>query len=81
MTMCKRYNFESQNSRHLLSNLVCSESFFESQLPDILALYETTQLILLILKDDFSFIQKDFASHLYGYLVYMQGDFPFDLSP
>ena len=75
---CKPDNFESHNSlklnftniRGLLSNFVDSESFLESNSPDILALCETT-LDDSIDSGNFSVIgylplvQKDSSTHMH----------------
>ena len=89
-------NFESRNSlklsftniRGLRSNFVNSESFLESNSPDILALCETN-LDDSIDSDNFSvrgylpLIRKDSSTHMHGLAVYVKEGLPFarDLSP
>ena len=93
---CEPDNFESHNSlklsfmniRGLRSNFVDSESFLESNSPDILALCETN-LDDSIDSGNFSvrgylpLIRKDSSSHMHGLAVYVKEGLPFarDLSP
>ena len=93
---CESDNFESHNSlklsfmniRGLRSNFVDSESFLESNSPDILALCETN-LDDSINSGNFSvrgylpLIRKDSSSHMHGLAVYVKEGLPFarDLSP
>ena len=93
---CESDNFESHNSlklsfmniRGLRSNFVDSESFLESNSPDILALCETN-LDDSIDSGNFSvrgylpLIRKDSSSHMHGLAVYVKEGLPFarDLSP
>ena len=92
---CKPDNFESHNSPKLSFTNICglrvnfveSESFLESNSPDILALWETN------LKDsidsgNFSvmyylpLIQRDSVTHMHSLAVYVKEGLPFawDLS-
>ena len=92
---CKSDNFESRNSlklsftniRGLRANFVDSESFLESNSPDILALCETN-LDDSIDSGNFSvrgylpLIRKDSSTHMHGLAVYVKEGLPFarDLS-
>ena len=94
-TACKPDNFESRNSlklsftniRGLRLKFVDSESFLESNSPDILALCETN-LDDSTDSDNFSvrgylpLIRKDSSTHMHGLEVYVKEGLPFtrDLS-
>ena len=94
-TGCKPDNFESRNSLKLSftnilglrSNFVHCESFLESNVPEILALYETN-LDDSINSCNFSvrgyllLIRMDSTTHMYGLAVYVKEGLPFgcDLS-
>ena len=87
---CKPENFESRNSLKLSftnigglrSNFVDSESFLESNSPEILAICETN-LDNSIDSDNFylrgylPLIRKDSGSHMHGLAVYVKEGLPF----
>ena len=87
---CKPDNFKSHNSlklsftniRGLRSNFVDSESFLESNSPDISALCETN-LDDSIYSGNFSvrgylpLIRKDSTTHMHGLAVYVKEGLPF----
>ena len=87
---CKPDNFEPHNSlklsftniRGLCSNFVECESFFESNSPDILAVYETN-LDDSIYSDNFcvrsylSLIPEDSVTHMHDLAVYVKDRLPF----
>ena len=92
---CKPDNFESHNSlklsftniRGLRSNFVDSESFLESNSPDILALCETNldgsiDSCNFSVRGHLPLIRKDSSTHVHGLAVYVKEGLPFarDLS-
>ena len=92
---CKPDNFESHNSlklsftniQGLCSNLVDCESFFNSNYPHILALFErnlddSNDSSNFYVRDYLPLIRKDSSNHIHGPTVYVREGLPFaqDLS-
>ena len=85
--VCKPYNLESHNSLKLSfanvwglrSNFIHYESFFESNFPDILALYERNKYDSgnFTVRGYFSLIWKDSTTHMYDLAVYVKEGLPF----
>ena len=92
---CKPGNFEPYNSlklsftniRNLPSNFVECESFLESNLTDIITLWEThlddsIDFDYFSVRDFLPLIRKDSITHMHGLAVYVKEGLPFawDLS-
>ena len=88
--VCKPDNFESHNSlklsftyiQGLCSNFVDCESFFESNSPDILVLYETNlddsiDSGISSVRDYLPLIFKDSGTHVHDLAVYIKEGLPF----